>query len=116
MKKSEKQKLLALNDVALNKAVKIKGTDFDRRRKLSVKDVEKIKRKYNKGVTQKDLADEFGVSIPTIRYHVNSRFKFDINYMRSFYRTVPSKITPKDLANYKRNLIATGQLKVAGVR
>lgn len=47
----------------------------DGRRKLTTKQIEEIKLKYQKGRTQKSLAEEYGVTRPGIGYHVNPNMK-----------------------------------------
>ena len=43
-------------------SLRIAGTDFDRRRKLSNSDKEEIKRLFNCGISGKAIAEKFGIS------------------------------------------------------
>lgn len=116
MKKSLKQKLAELSDHQLDRLVKIAGTSFDRRRKLTDKQINAIQKAYGTGMfTQAELAKKFNVNVATIRYHVDSWFKMCVNHDRSYYAQSKNRLPMSERANYKRDLIMDNKIKVFGV-
>lgn len=72
----KKNPLLMLDDRTLDKVVKISGTEFDRRRKLSDKQLRKMKDLfYKKHKTMKYLAKKFNVHVKTIQYHLDDEYR-----------------------------------------
>ena len=49
--------------------------EYDRRKKLTNFDIEKIKDLYKQGLTYKEIAKQFGVSEPTICFKINPKTK-----------------------------------------
>ena len=74
-----------MTDFEIDKVVKIEGTDYDRRRKLSTKDVAKIQRDYKKGKSITQLSLKYNVAYGTIHYHVDKVFKENIKKKRNRY-------------------------------
>lgn len=112
MKKSE---VLNLSDNELDTLISIKGTKFDRRRKLTDKQVDGIKKYFKKGFTLTKLANRYNVSLVTIKYHVDPKYKNRVNYNRTFYPNYTPIIYSQSLqerANYKRSLITSRKIKV----
>lgn len=105
-KMTKKEKLM-LSDSALNSVIGIEGTNYDRRRKLTNKQIASIKRSAEKGKDIKFLSEKYGVSQNTIRYHVDPKFKAYMNAKRAEYGsyTNASSSYKKELAEYKRFLI-----------
>lgn len=103
----EKKRLLDLSDSSLDKVVKIAGTKFDRRRKLSDKQINSIREKYDGGCSIFDLAHKYNVSEPTIRYHVDSHFRSYKNLTRNMYKN-ESRDNRTDRIAYKRRLVKAG--------
>ena len=72
-----------------NKQLKLNGTLFDRRRKLSRNQIEEIKELYNTSdITISELADKFKVSRTAINYHLSNdayKVKLRINRMACYY-------------------------------
>ena len=110
MTRSEKIKL---SNSTLNANVKIQGTNYDRRRKLSNEDIYNIKRSaksksFNAGV----VAERYGVAASTIKYHVDEAYKAEVNKKRverGFNINRVDSIYRMDLANYKRSLLRAGK-------
>ena len=78
-----------MTDFELDRIVKLQGTDYDRRRKLSTSDVTQIKKAYKSGIQLIDLANAYDVSYGTILYHVNKNFKKKLNLSRKNYGQAP---------------------------
>lgn len=106
----------SLTDYQINKRVRLQGTNFDRRRKLTVTEVEVLKFIYKKGIySLKDLAEVFGVSPATIKYHVDHKFKTLVNFNRSYYDIKPqTKDKFFERIQYKRELVKSGDLQLKG--
>lgn len=91
----------------IDRLIKIEGTNFDRRRKLSVQDVDRIRELHNNGVSISRLADIYNVSYLTIKYHVDDDFKERENQRRNYYKQTPvdQKVMFKNRIAYKRSLL-----------
>ena len=74
-----------MTDFELDRLVKLEGTDYDRRRKLSTNDVARIQRAYKNGKSMFDLAVAYGVSYGTIHYHVDKDYRENHNKKRKLY-------------------------------
>ena len=74
-----------MTDFELDRIVRLEGTDYDRRRKLTTSDVTRIKKAYKEGSYIIDLANEYNVSYGTILYHVSPFHKNKINKNRKKY-------------------------------
>ena len=97
-----------MTDFMVDKVVKLEGTDYDRRRKLTNKDIAAIKRAHKKGYSIPALAKKYGVSYVTIRYHLDSNFKQHIIEERvkhGFYCCDAAKQRASRIA-YKRAILS----------
>ena len=114
MLKSKKRKLeiLELDDVALDKQVKIQGTPFDRKRKISDKTVKKMMKLSNKGKSIQEIAKELGIGATSIRYNIDPVFKAEFNAKRSGLHTGKTNMDRINRAQYKRELVSSGKIKV----
>ena len=74
-----------MTDFQLDRMFKIQGTDYDRRRKLTSSDISTINRRHARGESIPELAEFFGVSYNTIKYHLDNNFKEKEKKRRSFY-------------------------------
>ena len=102
MKKSE---LLELTDSEFNKKVKVAGTNWDRRRKLTNKDIYEIKRMYSRIKSVSDIAERFNVCNSTVKYHLFEDYKAYKNRDRLNYVNNSNSGSYKELASYKRKLL-----------
>ena len=100
----KKDKLLKLNDYVLDKKIRIEGTQFDRRRKLSRDQVKTMQKLYRQGKALSELAVIFHVSVSTVRYHCDEQFKDYTNGMRAFY-AFNTRTDNKERIAYKKLLI-----------
>ena len=74
-----------ITDFQVDKIVRIAGTNYDRRRKLTTSDVRSICKEYNSGSSVRDLANKYGVTYFTIMYHVDPYYKRRQNAKRNEY-------------------------------
>ena len=102
-----RKNLLNMSDSALDKAVKIQGTNKDRRRKITKWDYKKvILPKVAKGVSLSQIAKELDVDPRTIRYTIDKEYKELRNKNRKFYKKSAQKPNAlAERAEYKRELV-----------
>lgn len=108
--------ILDLDNITINKLVRIQGTEFDRSRKLSDADVKLIRKLFNKKkMSISELAEQFNVSRCAIRYHIDNNFneKMKNNYYiyGDYHKYRNMKKEAKERGQYKRDLIQNNQLK-----
>lgn len=102
-----KKSLLLLSDSQLNHTVRIQGTKFDRKRKVSDKTDARMKELYNSGMPVMDIAKLFDLSYNTVKYHVDEEYN---KYCRSRKNAHTGKthISVQDRIEYKRKLVRAG--------
>ena len=107
--------VLKLDDVSLDKKVKIQGTQFDRKRKLNDKDWKKVRSLLKRGYSYNYISEVFGVKAKTIRYGVDEEFrKYCIQHMTGKHSGVDT-CTFENRVSYKRNLIKRRKIKVKNI-
>jgi len=100
-----KNELLSLSDNQLNKAVRIQGTDYDRRRKVTKEIKYRMQRMYDSGKDYKYIANHYGVAPNTVRRNLDESFRRNEDLARK-YRARSSSIKDwRGLSLYKRALI-----------
>lgn len=102
MKKSE---LLKLEDAQLDKAVKIQGTMYDRKRKMNSLAVRNAASMLKSGKELKDVAEHFGVDARTILYNTDAEYKAAVLNKASGKHTGKTNKDLADRAEYKRQLL-----------
>ena len=100
-----------LSNTALNKEVIIAGTDYDRRRKLTNKEIYNLRRSYQNDTDINVIASRYNVSPMTIKYHVDPIYRAESNKRRASYahNTSQDSSYRKELADYKRQLLGEGK-------
>ena len=106
-----KIEILKMTDDKLDEVVKIQGTPYDRKRKLSEALLKKIK-KLAKNSTYCKIAKELGLAPSTVRYHIDPVWKAHYNATRDGRHCGKDKITVKNRVEYKRSLVAAGKIGV----
>ena len=101
--------LLQLTDMELDRKVKIQGTMYDRKRKITDKTIKKMQR-MAKNKSAAEIAKELGLNYITVRYNVDPEFKKQYNAKRNGKHTGKTHITDNDRIAYKRSLVAKGKL------
>lgn len=97
-------------DDQLDKMVKIQGTEFDRKRKVSSAEVKKMKKLWGKGKSFGAIAKEIGYNYTTVRYNIDDAWRAQYIAKQSGKHTGKDNITTKNRVAYKRRLVAYGQL------
>ena len=96
-----------MRKLTIDTLIRIAGTDYDRKRKLTNKDIEDIRCSYNKGRTIGELAREYGVAYNTIHYHVDDEYKEFHNQRRlTSTRSKYNRDAAKSRIAYKKSLLA----------
>ena len=110
MTDKRKIELLAMTDDALDVTVKIQGTEYDRKRKVSTSTLNKMLAMYKKKPNVAEIASKLGLNYTTVRYNVDPVFKAEFNAKRDGKHTGKDHITVKDRIAYKRSLVAAGKV------
>lgn len=107
--KQLREKVLSRSDCFINANIKIQGSVFDKKRKLSDKDIKTVKRMRKKGVTLYEIAKKFNVSAFIIHYHTSKqcrekhlKSRNGIHYGTMVIYTLENRV------ERKRNLISSG--------
>ena len=110
MKKLTKLEALTLTDDKLDDAVKIQGTPYDRKRKVTPEMAKQMTKMLKKNKKLDEIAEAFNVSIHAIRYNTDPIFR--ANYLKNHCgkHTGKDHITVKNRVAYKRTLVAEGKL------
>ena len=114
----KRKEVLKLTPLELDKKVKIQGTQYDRKRKLTDKQIKKIKRALAKGASEKELAKKYNVDPGTIHYNSNLEYKFYIQTYQALNfgdHTGQDNYTIYDRSLYKRNLVSRRKINVRGI-
>lgn len=108
----KKMDVLKMTDMELDSKVKIQGTQYDRKRKISDKLIKKMKSMWKRNKTVSEIASKFGLNYNTVRYNVDPVYKMEFNKKRSGAHTGVDHITVLNRVAYKRELVAAGKIKV----
>ena len=118
VKKEEKQArvtILKYDDEKLDSTVKIQGTQYDRKRKLTDAQLKEIKEKLSKNIPIEALAEEYDVSEWVIKYNTNPDFREHQLKIRTGKHTGVDTMTFENRVAYKRSLIKDKKIKVRGL-
>lgn len=107
--------ILKYDDLQLDQVVKIQGTQYDRKRKLSDAQVDAIKAKLDKNIPIEALAKEYNVSAWVIRYNTDPEFRAHQLQIRTGEHTGVDTMTFEDRVAYKRSLVEHKKIKVRGL-
>lgn len=107
-----RKQVLALDDLYLDKVVKIQGTKFDRKRKVSDSTIKKIKRLYDKGMSVTEICEKYSMNWLTVKYNVDPEYKKVYNERRDGKHTGVDSISKAERIQYKRDLIKRRKIKV----
>lgn len=107
-----KIEILTMMDNELDKAVKIQGTEYDRKRKVKDVDIRKMSKMYNegKGKSIAEISRKMGLAINTVRYNVDPIYRAQHLAKCSGKHTGKDTVTPSNRIAYKRKLVAAGKV------
>lgn len=117
---NKKKQILALSDKELDKVVKIAGTQYDRKRKISDKQIAAASKLVKKGKSLEYIIKKLKLNVTanTIRYHLDEayrRYRIDhANYGKAAAACARGNYNEilKDRAAYKRKLVARGRVTI----
>lgn len=94
-------------DSSIDKYVRIQGTNYDRKRKVTKSMKRRMEQMYGAGKSYTFIANHFGVDPKTVRYNLDESFKKAINAERNNYARnwVADENVLAERADYKRTLI-----------
>lgn len=107
-----KVEILTMMDGALDKAVKIQGTQYDRKRKVSNATIKKITKMFDNGKDVAEIARKMGLTARTVRYHADPVWRKEYIAKLSGKHTGKNKISVSNRIAYKRKLVAAGKVSV----
>ena len=110
-KESKILQTLALTDDALDKVVKIQGTKYDRKRKVSEATLKKML-SMSKNKSYQEIARKLDMSPITVRYNIDPVWRAQYNQKRDGKHTGKKNISILDRVAYKRSLVAAGKITV----
>lgn len=102
---------LMMTDRELDKAVKIQGTEYDRKRKISDETIKKMK-SLLKNNSVSEVAKKLGVSSRDVKYHTDPEFRKSLLQSQSKRHTGKNRYSIENRVAYKRSLVAQGLLHV----
>lgn len=102
--------VLRMTDGELDKAVKIQGTDYDRKRKVTSKVLAKMRKLEEKGKDYAEIAKELGFSKKTVRYNLDREYREVYKAVYGGPHTGKTRITKNNRVAYKRDLVARGKI------
>lgn len=101
-----KKEVLALNNSDLDRVVKIQGTRFDRKRKVSANTIEVIKWLKACGCTHAYIARAVGVSEKTVKYHTDPDYRYR-DCHKGGTHAKSANYSEAERGEYKRKLVSS---------
>lgn len=104
-----RHKMKNMTDVEIDKAVKIEGTQFDRKRKLddtAVKEMIKMQKKEH--LTYKELSVRYNMDIRTIRYAIDPDYRLRRISQSNGKHYGLTTYDSKNRVEYKKYLVNSG--------
>lgn len=105
------KKIINSSDSRIDSMVKIQGTNYDRRRKVTKSMRHRMQQMRDAGKSYFKIGERFGVTAKTVRYNLDEAFRqYDIDTRKQRAKKKPAKprLTPEELADrasYKRSLM-----------
>ena len=110
MNKMSRIEVLSMTDDKLDQAVKIQGTRWDRKRKLSESTIKQMSKLSRAGKSAYEIATKLGLNYSTVRYNVDPIWRASYNATRDGRHTGKNHVTVKNRVAYKRSLVAAGKV------
>ena len=114
--KKLRMELLKLDDEVLDQKVKIQGTEFDRKRKLTQKELLNMQNDIMNGLSVKEASIKYNVSEWIVRYNTDSGFRaHQLKLRECKSKTYPQEMDFADRVSYKRQLIQKKKINIVGI-
>ena len=110
MKKMTRIDVLTLTDDKLDKVVKIQGTKWDRKCKISEATIKQMNKMSGVGKTIAEIASKLDINPQMVKYHTDPIWRASYNANRSGKHYGKDHITVKNRVAYKRSLVAAGKV------
>lgn len=107
-----RSEILKMKDSDLDKTIKIQGTRFDRKRKVSNATITRMRKMFEKGKSIAEIAAIVGLSQKTVRYNVDDEWRAQYNATRDGKHYGKTNITIQDRIAYKRYIVDTRKMRV----
>ena len=104
-----KKKISKMCDKEVDKEIIIKGTQFDRKRKLSASDIKTISKMLKTGNSYNSIAESFGMDVRTIRYSTDPLYRLKRIQQSNGKHYGVDNITFANRVQYKRALVNSGR-------
>ena len=91
-------------------AIKLQGTNFDRRRKLNLEDIPYITFLHNQGMSYAAIGRMYNVSGTTVKCYIYPEWREHQNFTR--YKNNHINYVPKNTLDYKRQLVRNGLVSI----
>lgn len=112
-KKMNREELIAMADSKVDEIVKIAGTKYDRRRKVTNDMIHRMNQMKEAGKKVGVIAEHFGVSTYIVKYHTDPEFKANEIMRRGYYGQYTDPFWAEhERAIYKRNLLADKSIRL----
>lgn len=108
MTKYSRKEIMSLSNSAIDAKVKIQGTKFDRKRKLSDSTIETMNNMVNRGKKVSEIAEKYNIDTRTVKYWTDPEYRAYKLATASGKHTGKTNITPSMRADYKRALVKVG--------
>ena len=100
-----KREIMKLSDAKLDKVVKIQGTNWDRKRKVTKQMQYRMMQMLNAGKSVNSIAEHFDVTPNTVRYNTDPEYKEWWNAYRSGKHYGANTSNVAERSAYKRSLL-----------
>lgn len=105
----KRRSMLDKTNTEIDSVIRIQGTMYDKKRKISDRDLKMMRLMYKKGVSQKQIAMRFGVSCFTTSYYLNETTRDKHMKSRNGIHTGNTvNFTRKDRIERKKAMIILG--------
>ena len=108
--KNEIIRILSMNDNDLDRAVKIRDTKFDRKRKYTEDEYLAAEKFLKKGESYKEVEKRLGISSKMLKYHFDEEYRNTYNMWRDGKHYGKTHLNKANRVQYKRSLVASGVL------
>ena len=112
-----KKELMNESARVIDSMVKIQGTNYDRKRKVTKSMKRRMEQMYNAGKSYSTIANYFGVAYGTVRYNLDEDYKASLNAKRNEYARnwQPDSSTVAERVEYKKELLQNKNFKLASI-
>lgn len=107
-----RSEILKMKDSDLDKTIKIQGTRFDRKRKVSNATITRMRKMFDKGKSISEISNVTGLCYSTVRYNVDDNWRKQHIASLSGKHTGTTNITKEDRILYKRTIVDSRKMRV----